>query len=193
MGKLSNEFSYPQSSFGERQNALHLRQLDEMREFEGRLQRKRERVERQGQRIYNLRGAMQDVREAQRNLKKANTFIGRLTGRKAKAVDHLKATERNVQNISQRQAERLEAVDRQGQQEKTALKQRHQQQYERLHDTRTSKEPKIMKTKAKPLEHGARGLVKPSTRQRQEKSSRNTSLRISKSRASRAKGRGRER
>lgn len=115
----------------ERQNALHLKQLDERRALEAQIDRRRQDMEATTRRFYNKDAAQEALSKAQDDLRSAQTFMGRLSGREQAAQARVDALGLNLEDIDRRQGERSGFFDRQTAGELQALEQRHEQEAER--------------------------------------------------------------
>lgn len=112
----------------ERLNALHLRQLDERRALEATIARRRLDMEATGQRFYQKEATQEALAKAQDDLRSAQTFMGRLTGRDQAAQARVDALRLNLEDIDRRQGERAGFFERQAAGELHALEQRHKQE-----------------------------------------------------------------
>ncbi len=117
----------------ERQNALHLKQLDERRALEGQIDRRRADMEATGKRDYDPQSTRDALTQAQKEAQKANTFLGRASGSHQDAQDRVEALRLNLEDIERRQGERTGFFDRNANEQLSALEQRHQSEREQLH------------------------------------------------------------
>ena len=110
----------------ERENALHLRQLDERRALEAQIDQRRAEMEAITQRFYDKQATQDALTQAQNDLKKAQTTFGRLSGREKEASRRVEALRLNLEDIERRQNERYGFFERNAQEQLAALEQRQQ-------------------------------------------------------------------
>ena len=110
----------------ERENALHLKHLDERRALEAQIDQRRAEMEATGTAFYDKAGTQNAITQAQEDLRKAQTLMGRLSGREQEASARVEALRLNLEDIERRQAERQGFFDRNAQEQLAALEQRQQ-------------------------------------------------------------------
>lgn len=126
----------------QRQTALDLRHLDERRSLEEDIALRRSLLSGTIDRYYDVKRLQEELVQARKDLKKAQTPMGRLSGREQERKDHIKALGLNLRDAERRRAEQLQGFDQKATAELRALGQRQQQETELLRRT-------------PPLEHAA--------------------------------------
>ena len=115
----------------QRHNALHLKHLDERRALEAQIDQRRAEMEATGAAFYDKAGTQHALTQAQDDLRKAQTLMGRLSGREQDAKARVEALRLNLEDIERRQGERTGFFDRNAQEQLTALDQRQQNERQR--------------------------------------------------------------
>ena len=117
----------------QRQNALHMKQLDERRALEAQIDRRRAEMEATTQQFYDKQSTQDALAHAQNDVLKTDTLLGRASGRHQEAKDRVEALRLNLEDIERRQAERTGFFERNAKEQLSALEQRHREEAERLH------------------------------------------------------------
>ena len=117
----------------QRQEAQRLKHLDERRDLEAQIDRKRYELIDSNEQIYDKRQAQEALKTAQNDLKEAQTAFGRLSGREKVLRERMEALRLNLEDIERRQTERRGQFDRFAAEQLAALENQQHIERERLH------------------------------------------------------------
>ncbi len=93
-------------------NNEHLIKLDDLRAWEQKTQRQKDKLTARLEQQYDLTSLQQQIREAQQQLENSNSWWSKITGKHQDSQDHLSALQMNLNNINQRMQEQEAALDR---------------------------------------------------------------------------------
>lgn len=116
----------------QRQETQRLKHLDERRDLEAQIDRKRYELIDSNEQIYDKRQAQEALKTAQIELKKADTTFGRLSGRHEELSGRVEALRLNLEDIERRQNERREHFARFATEQLSALDHQHHKETEQL-------------------------------------------------------------
>ena len=117
----------------QRQERMRLKHLDERRTLEAQIDRKRYELIDSNEQIYDKRQAQEALETAQKDLRKAQTMFGRLSGQEQALLARMEALRLNLEDIERRQSERRGQFDRFAAEQLAGLASKHQEEVERLH------------------------------------------------------------
>ena len=116
----------------QRLDTLRLKHLDERRKLENDVDRLRNQMETSLDQFYDRTDAVADLKLAQKDVRKAQTTIGRLSGREKALNEHVEALRLNLEDIDRRRDERRGKIDTFAAEQFQNLENRHGEEIERL-------------------------------------------------------------